>query len=109
MRNFEFLFLNFQTYIESSVSFSYFLWLNDLFWLLYLSLNVVLVNPMYATCSFSADTVALYTIQLERHIPSSGHLVCCQQLHVVMSPLCVIPMCNMSPLLSCFSCDPLCR
>ena len=58
--NFEFFFFNFQTYLESSVSFWYFSWLNDLLWLLYLSLNVVLVNPIYATCSFSKDTVALY-------------------------------------------------
>ena len=59
--NFEFL-CNFQTYLERSVSFSYFSWLNDLLWLLYLSLNVVLVNPIYATCSFSKDTVALYML-----------------------------------------------
>ena len=44
--NFEFLF-NFQTYLESSVSFSYVSWLNDLLWLLYLSLNVVLVIGLY--------------------------------------------------------------
>ena len=69
-------------YLESSVSFSYFSWLNDLLWLLYLSLNVVLVNPIYATCSFSKDTVALYIMQLERQFPSSGHLVGCLQLHV---------------------------
>ena len=81
MLNFQFLFFHFQTYLESSVSFSYFSWLNDLLWLLYLSLDVVLVNPIYATCSFSEDTVALYTMQLERHFLSSGHLVGCLQLH----------------------------
>ena len=55
-------------------------------WLLYLSLNVVLVNfnPIYATCSFSKDTVALYMMQLERQFPSSGHLVGCLQLHVFL-------------------------
>ena len=58
--------------------------MNDLLWLLYLSLNVVLVNPIYATCSFSKDTVALYMMQLERQFPSSGHLVGCLQLHVFL-------------------------
>ena len=82
--NFEFFFFNFQTYLESSVSFSYFSWLNDLLWLSYLSLNVVLVNPIYATCSFSKDTVALYMMQIERQFPSSGHLVGCLQLHVFL-------------------------
>ena len=82
--NFEFFFFNFQTYLESSVSFLYFSWLNDLLWLLYLSLNVVLVNPIYATCSFSKDTVALYMMQLERQFPSSGHLVGCLQLHIFL-------------------------
>ena len=82
--NFEFFFLNFQTYLESSVSSSYFSWLNDLLWLLCLSLDVVLVNPIYATCSFSKDTVALYMMQLERQFPSSGHLVGCLQLHVFL-------------------------
>ena len=82
--NFEFFFFNLQTYLESSVSFWYFSWLNDLLWLLYLSLNVVLVNPIYATCSFSKDTVALYMMQLERQFPSSGHLVGCLQLHVFL-------------------------
>ena len=38
--NFEFFFFNFQTYLESSVSISYFSWLNDLLWLLYLSLII---------------------------------------------------------------------
>ena len=42
----------------------------------------MLVNPIYATCSFSKDTVALYMMQLERQFPSSGHLVGCLQLHV---------------------------
>ena len=84
MLNFEFFFINFQTYLESSVSFLYFSWLNDLLWLLYLSLDVVLVNPMYATCSFSENTVALYAMQLERQFPSSGHLVGCLQLHVFL-------------------------
>ena len=82
--NFEFFFFYFQTYLESSVSFSYFSWLNDLLWLLYLSLNVVLVNPIYATCSFSKDTVALYMMQLEWQFPSSVHLVGCLQLHVFL-------------------------
>ena len=68
-------------YLESSVSFSYLSWLNDLLWLLYLSLNVVLVNPIYATCSFSNETVALYMMQLERQFPSSWHLFGCLQLH----------------------------
>ena len=49
--------------------------MNDLLWLLYLSLYVVLVNPIYATCSFSKDTVALYMMQLERQFPSIGQLV----------------------------------
>ena len=53
-------------------------------WLLYLSLKVVLVNPMYATCSFSEDTVALHTMQLERQYPVSGHLIGCLQLHVFL-------------------------
>ena len=84
MLNFEFFFINFQTYLESSVSFSYFSWLNDLLCLLYLSLNVVHVNPIYATCSFSKDTVALYAMQLENQFPFSGHLVGCLQLHVFL-------------------------
>ena len=33
MLNFEFFFFNFQTYLKSSVSFSYISWLNDLLWL----------------------------------------------------------------------------
>ena len=49
IQNFEFFFFNFQTYLRSSVSFSYFSWLNDLLWLLYLSLDAVHVNPIYAT------------------------------------------------------------
>ena len=40
--NFDFFFFNFQTYLESSVSYSYLSWLNDLPWLLYISLDVVL-------------------------------------------------------------------
>ena len=44
----------------------------------------MLVNPIYATCSFSKDTVALYMMQVERQFPSSGHLVGCLQLHVFL-------------------------
>ena len=51
-------------------------------WLLYLSLHFVLVIPVYATCSFSEDMVALYMMQLERQFTSSGHLVGCLQSHV---------------------------
>ena len=78
MLKFEFFFIYFQTYLESSVSFSYFSWLNDM--LSYLFVDVVLVNPMYATCSFSEDTLALHTMQLERQFLSSGHIVSCLQL-----------------------------
>ena len=80
----KFFFNIFRTYLQSSVSLSYFSWSNDLLWLLYLSLNFTLVNPIYATCSFSKDTVALYVMQLERQFPSSGHLVGCLQLHVFL-------------------------
>ena len=82
--NFLFFFFDYQTYLESSVSFSYFSWLNDLLWLLCLPLYVVLVNPLYATCSFSNDTVALHMMQLERQFPSSGQLLGCLQLHVFL-------------------------
>ena len=82
--NFLFFFVDYQTYLESSVSFSYFSWLNDLLCLLYLSLKDVLVNPKYATCSFSNNTVALYMMQLERQFQSSGQLVGCLQLHVFL-------------------------
>ena len=53
-------------------------------WLLYLSINVALVNQIYATCSFSKDTVALYMMQLERQFTFSGHLVGYLQLHVFL-------------------------
>ena len=56
--------------------------LNDLLWLLYLSFCFVLINPTYATCSFFDDSVALYTMHLERQFHSSGHLDGCLQLHV---------------------------
>ena len=52
--------------------------------LLYLSLNAILVNPIYATCSFYKDTVALYMMQLVRQFLSSGHLVGYLQLHVFL-------------------------
>ena len=38
--------------LESSVLFSYFLRFKDLLWLLCLSLDFVLVIPLYETCSF---------------------------------------------------------
>ena len=60
--NLEFSFFNFHTYIESSVSFSYFSWLNYLIYY-YISLNFVLVIPIYATCYFSEDTVTLYVVR----------------------------------------------
>ena len=37
---------SFQIYFESSVSFEYLLWLKDLMWFLYRSLNVLAVMPM---------------------------------------------------------------
>ena len=39
---------------------------------------------MYATCSFSEDTIALHTMQIERQFPSNGHLVGCLQLYVFL-------------------------
>ena len=83
--NFEYVFFNFQTYLECCVSFSYFWGLNDLLWLLYLSLNFVFIIPIYVTCSFSEDTVALYLMQIERQFPSSGYLDGCLQLHIFQS------------------------
>ena len=59
--------------------------MNDLLWLLCLSLYVVLVIQIYATCSFTEDTIALYIMQLERQFPSSGHSDGCLQLHVFLS------------------------
>ena len=58
-------------YLESSVSFSFFLCLNDLLCVLYLSLDFVPVIPIYETCSFSEDSVALYVMQLDRQFLSS--------------------------------------
>ena len=48
-------------------------------------MNFVLVIRLYATCSFSEDTVVLYIMQLERQFPLSGHLDGCLQLHVFLS------------------------
>ena len=72
-------------YLESFVSFSYFSWLNDLLWLLYMSLDIVHVIPINTTCSFSDDAVVLCTMQLERQLPFSGHLDGYLQLHVSLS------------------------
>ena len=73
--NFEFLVFIFQANLECSVSFSYFSWLNDLLWLLYLSLHFVLVNPIFATFHFSEDAVALNTMQLvhRQYNTEEGH------------------------------------
>ena len=75
MLNFEFFFFIFQAYLECSVSFSYFLWLNDLLWLLYLSLDFVLVNPIFATFHFSEHAVTLNTMQLvhRQYNTEEGH------------------------------------
>ena len=80
-------FFYFHMYLESSVSFLYFLWLNDFLLKLYLSINYVLVIPIYETCSFSEDTVAVYNMHLENQFPSSRHLDGCLQLHVFVAVL----------------------
>ena len=72
-------------YLERSVLSSYLSLLNDLLWLLYLSLDFVLVILIYETCSFSEDTVALYIIQLQNKKISSKHLDGCLQLHVFVA------------------------
>ena len=41
-------------------------------------------QPDICDLFFSKDTVALYMMQLERQFPSSGHLVGCLQLHVII-------------------------
>ena len=83
----EFLFFNFQMYLGSSVLFSCFLWLNDLTWLLYLSLYLVPIIPIYISYSFSDDGVAFCIMQLERQFPSCRHLDGCLQLHVFVAVL----------------------
>ena len=42
---------SFQIYFESSVSFEYLLWLKDLMWFLYRSLNVLAVMPIVVFCA----------------------------------------------------------
>ena len=44
----------------------------------------MLVNPIYATCSFTDDTVALYIMLLERQFPSSGQLDGYLRLHIFL-------------------------
>ena len=77
----------FRMYLESSVWFSHLSWLNDLLWLLYLSLNSLLVIPIYEVCSFSEDIATLYIMQLERQFQCSGHLDGCLQSHVFVAAL----------------------
>ena len=60
-------------YLESFVTFSYFSWLNDSLWLLYLSFDLVLFISIYEIDSLAEDAVDLYIMQLERKFPSSGH------------------------------------
>ena len=43
---------SFQIYFKSSVSFEYLLWLKDLMWFLYRSINVLAVIPMYCFMLF---------------------------------------------------------
>ncbi len=69
MENFWWFFFNFHINLDSSVSFSYLIRLNDFLWLLYLSLNRFAVIPMYSLISPSDDfTSALYTMELDRQL-----------------------------------------
>jgi hypothetical protein len=54
-----FFLFSFQMYFDSSVSFSYLSFLNDLVWFPYLDLNVPPVRPIYDLVSLSDLTVAL--------------------------------------------------
>ena len=55
-----------QMYVDRVVSLLYLMCLKDLMWFLYLSLNVVVVMPMYSA-SFPSLTVALYITFFEGH------------------------------------------
>jgi hypothetical protein len=88
MENFWWFFFNFHINLDSSVSFSYLIRLNDFLWLLYLSLNRFAVIPMYSLISPSNDfTSALYTMELDRQLLLRGQSVrflqlqfCCNEL-----------------------------
>ncbi len=76
MENFWWFFFNFHINLDSSVSFSYLIRLNDFLWLLYLSLNRFAVIPMYSLISPSNDfTSALYTMELDRQLLLRGQSV----------------------------------
>ena len=81
----EFYTFHFRMSLESSASFSYLWLLNDLLSLLYMSLYYLLVIQIFVTCFLSENKVALHVMQLERQLPSNGHLACCLQLHVYCS------------------------
>ncbi len=88
MENFWRFFFNFHINLDSSVSFSYLIRLNDFLWLLYLSLNRFAVIPMYSLISPSDDfTSALYAMELDRQLLLRGQSVrflqlqfCCNEL-----------------------------
>ena len=56
-------------------------------WLVCLSMNFVLVVPLYESGSFPEDAVALYIMHLDRLFPCNGHLDWCLQLHVFVAAL----------------------
>ena len=61
-----------------------------------MSVNFVLVIPIYENFSFSEDAVALYIIQLKSQFMSSGHLDGCLQLHVFVAALMMFLFCILS-------------
>ena len=84
------LFFNSQIYFDNSVSLWYLWCLNDLTWLLNLSLKVPPVRPTYDFVSPPATTVALYTISVDRHSPLRRHSSFLLQLHFLMSSLALL-------------------
>ena len=68
-------------YFVNSHLFAYFMWLKPCLCVVYLSLNVVAVHPIYSLVISSEVTFALYTILLFRHWLLRGHSSFFLQLH----------------------------
>jgi len=76
-------------YFDSSVSFAYFSFLNDLVWLLYLDLNDPPAKPKYDDEESPEFTVALYTTDLTKHSPRNGQFSFTLQLHFLTRGSCL--------------------
>ena len=68
-------------YFVNSHPFAYFMWLKPSLCVVYLSLNVVAVHPIYSFVMSSEVTFALYTMLLFKHWLLIGHSSFLLQLH----------------------------